>query len=254
MKKVNRGACLIIALGILFSMIPVADLTLPVSATEPAVEDESCSFVQIPEVMEDDEELLKTPVLRLDTDEDQLNVIRYLAGFDSQKVIVFPVNIKYTDAEGTVRDKSNRLYPSDDIRIACETRDNDITTRFPYSSKDGIVSIYGDHSVTLMPDSENDAVAEGDFEGHGAITYRNVFGDNADLRVMPTFTGNKTDIVLNDVPDAYVFRMKVSSPGCILIEDNGTVSLVKNGDIVCSFSEIFIKLYLLLLFINLLNG
>jgi|GEM_PF-6021545 len=101
--KIKRNGCLIVALGVLIAMLPRAGLSLPALAMNPQRENEPCSFVQIPEVMEDDEEFLKNPVLRLDTDEDQLNVIRYLEGFDSQKVIVFPVNIKYTDAEGTVR-------------------------------------------------------------------------------------------------------------------------------------------------------
>ena len=235
-KQRPRIISLILIFALLITSSPFPAVTS--KAHEPEIA-EKCDLKQIPEVMENDEELLKGPVLRLDTDEDPLNVIRYLESWDSQKTIIFPVDVKYVDRNGIIKDKSNKLYASDRQGIAFETRDNDILTAFSVNSLNGIQSNYLDYSISICPDTEFSSEAEIDENGH--VVYRDAFGEGIDFAATPTFSGNKTDIILNDIPASNCFRFKIETDGATLSEENGAVSVDCDGTVVCRFSEVYIK-------------
>ncbi len=230
-----RTLCCLLGLIIVITAFPFSP------NTSLAKEDSSNerSFSLIPEVMENDEEILKGSVIRIDSDEDPLNVLRYLESWNSQKAVIFPVDVKYFDQEGTLKDKSNKLYSSNDQDYVFETRDNDIITKFASDSQNGILTTYLDYSIMIKPDST--IISEAELEDNRSVVYRDAYEDGVDFKVMPAFIGSKTDIVLNRKPSSNKFRLKVNMPGCELINNNNTVCFQNNGDIVCSFSEVYVK-------------
>ena len=230
-----RTMCCLLGLFIVITTFPFSPNT---SLAKEDSSDEQ-SFSQIPEVMENDDEILKGSVIRIDSEEDPLNVLRYLESWNSQKTIIFPVDVKYFDQEGLLKDKSNKLYLSNDQDYVFETRDNDIITKFASNSQNGILTAYLDYSIMIKPDST--IISEAELEDNRSVVYRDAYEDGVDFKVMPAFIGSKTDIVLNQKPSSNKFRLKVNMPECELIYDNNTVCFQNNGDTVCSFSEVYVK-------------
>ena len=186
----NRGLCLILAITILVSMVVIshADATKPLNYFEEA--NDMFDFMDIPEVMQEDESLKGTMVVRLDTDSDPLNVIRYLVDFETERSIIFPVNVKYINEDGVTKDKSNKLYPIDNSETyVYETKDNDILTRFSKNAPNGIVTGSEDYLITIKPCSEYSS--ESVLFDENTVLYPNAFGEGIDLCGRPSFAGNK---------------------------------------------------------------
>ena len=210
--SLKKIACLFLAVTVLGSMIVVSHAEQVKPEAYDDTEKDMFAFLDIPEVMTEDESLKDSMVVRLDTDEDPLNVIRYLLDFETERSVIFPVNVKYKDAEGITKDKSNKLYPTETSDVYLyETRDNDILTSFPASAEDGLVTRYEDYRVTIRPcgiaGGEQAALCD------NALIYRNAFGDGIDFCARPSFTGNKTDIILNVRPSQNVFSFEVEAEG-----------------------------------------
>ncbi|MBR0158915.1 MAG: C39 family peptidase [Clostridia bacterium] len=230
---------MLICIIFLFAVICMPQGTILITGADETETTEKSSFNQIPEVMEEDEELLKGSILRIDTEEDPLNVIRYLDSWNSQKTILFPVDVKYIDPQGVTRDKSNQLYLSNKHNIAFETRNNDILTYFSNYSQDGIITSYQDYTITVCPDSEENSEAE--IVENNSVLYKNAFGDGIDFMAAPTFNGNKIDIILNTKPETNSFSLKVNIPNCYPSFIKGSISFNCGDEIICSFAEVYIK-------------
>ena len=198
-----------------------------------------CSLQQIPEVMGDDESLLKKPIPRLDSEGDPLNIIRYLESWDLERTIIFPVDVKYVDSFGIVRDKSNKLYTSQRQGIAYETQDNDILSYFSDKVLNGVETTFGDYTITIWPESRFNSNVE--LLDDNSVIYKNTFEEGIDLKVSPTFNGNKTDIILNNKPESNSFKFNVIMPGCTLSFKDRAVSFIDGETEICSFTEIYIK-------------
>ena len=238
--SLKKLVCLFLAVTIFSSMIIFSHADQIKPETYDDLKTDMFAFLDIPEVMTEDESFKGSMVVRLDTDEDPLNVIRYLLDFETERSVIFPVDVKYKDAEGITKDKSNKLYPteSSDVYIY-ETRDNDIRTSFPISAEDGLCTRYKDYRVTIRPCG----IAGGEQAklSDNALIYRNAFGDGVDFCARPSFTGNKTDIILNERPSQNVFSFEVDAEGLNIVNENGAVVIYDNDVPIAKFGEIYIK-------------
>ena len=88
----------------------------------------NCDFEKFPEVVSSDDNELR--VMRLDSADDDLSVIKYYIGDGKCEEILFPMPVKYVDSDNTVRDKSNKL---EEKESGFYNPNNDIRTIFPSS-------------------------------------------------------------------------------------------------------------------------
>ncbi len=110
---------------------------------------------------------------------------------------------------------------------------NGYKTQFPaeLSEDSGISLTAGDRSITMTPlhAGRNKAGAAQATTGRvkdytGKVTYRDVFGEGADIELCTTLTGIKEDIVLKKAPAGNVFEFLITAPGLDpVVTDSGAV-------------------------------
>ena len=198
-------------------------------------------FKEIPEVMIGDESLEKSFIIRIDDENDSLDVIRYLDGFDTESYLIFPINVKYLNEEGVIRDKSNTLYEIEDDKYLCANLDNDIRTYFPKNLSEGIKLVYGENEILFKPNTELVTEKQG-YISDSTVVYQDAFGEGTDLVAKSTFTGNKSDIVLNSYTGKNSFEYFFEMNDMSLSYESGAASIIDSkGNAVCSFGEIYIE-------------
>ena len=237
---VKRVTSIVLAITILMTTIIISRADVAKPEFYPEETKDMFDFMDIPEVMQEDESLKGTMVVRLDTDSDPLNVIRYLVDFETERSIVFPVNVKYINEDGVTKDKSNKLYPIDNSETyVYETKDNDILTRFSKNAPNGIVTGSEDYLITIKPCSEYSS--ESVLFDENTVLYPNAFGEGIDLCGRPSFAGNKTDIILNARPERNVFSFEIDAGHLSVVYANATIVVYDNDSIIAEFGEIYIK-------------
>ena len=243
MKKLKSFVTLLAA--VLFFNLFSIHVSIPAAKAEAAdpkdISLPKTDFKEIPEVMNDDESLKDNFVIRLDDETDSLDVIRYLDSFDTERYLLFPINVKYVNEEGIIRDKSNTLYESEDDRYLCVNLDNDIRTYFPKYAAEGIKLTYEDNEILFRPNVKTVNEKQG-YISDNTVVYLNAFGEGTDFVVKSTFAGNKSDIILNSYTGENVFEYTFEMKDMSLSFKDGAVCIIDaNGNAVCSFGEVYVE-------------
>ena len=243
MNKI-KALCLCLATIVVFNLIVFRGSLFTTEAENVDPKDTVTSktdFKEIPEVMNDDESLKDNFVIRLDDETDSLDVIRYLDSFDTERYLLFPINVKYVNEEGIIRDKSNTLYESEDDRYLCVNLDNDIRTYFPKYAAEGIKLTYEDNEILFRPNVKTVNEKQG-YISDNTVVYLNAFGEGTDFVVKSTFAGNKSDIILNSYTGENVFEYTFEMKDMSLSFKDGAVCIIDaNGNAVCSFGEVYVE-------------
>ena len=191
-------------------------------------------FVEFPEAVNAEE--LKSVLARIDTDEDKLNSIKYYLGKDQCQMLLFPYDVKFADSEGVVRDKSNKLYATE---RGFENKDNNIVSFFPNYLESGIKTTVEGHELYVIPQSNQIGTQRAILEDN-TITYKSAFGEDVDLCYKATFTGNKSDIIINSPVEQNEFSFTVISKTLSLSQNDQGCALFCGQDKICDFGDILV--------------
>lgn len=172
---------------------------------------------------------------RTDNTSAMMNVVSYQMKNGQQQMQVFPIDVKYVDADGITRDKSNKLYAVKSNVYSFETKDNDILSRFALNVSDGIITTYGKHMVKLYPLTSMHSEA---LLIDNSITYIDAFERGVSLQYQPTFTGYKENIIINNQTATTEYRFAIQTNGLSLRNINGKYSLLDNGLIVAELGAV----------------
>lgn len=199
---------------------------------------------------------------RLREEEPDMNTVIFKNSDGTNTMYYFGENVKYTDENGTVRDKSTTLSECADKnseKYAYLNPDNDVNTYFPkeLSGKTGILLKHGDFAVEILPmgyigesktiSSSQAAKAEKVSESlrgdeKNSVVYSGVFGASTHLRYLPTLNGFKEEIVLEKYSGTDGFRFSVKTNGASLKQTESGWSFVdaKTGETTASMSDIIV--------------
>ncbi len=192
-------------------------------------------FEQYPEVMSSEDNLNR--LIRVDTDADPLNLIKYYVDGGKYEDILFPIDVKYVDTNGFTKDKSNKIYDAGNGNF--ESRDNNIVSTFFKNANEGVKTVNGEYAVTIIPENGGE-ICNAELN-ENTVVYRDVFGAGIDLVYRATFTGSKSDIVIRDcvVENDFIFNAIASN--CRLCELEGNLVLVDEEDkLVAVFGTVVI--------------
>ena len=190
-------------------------------------------FPEVNRFMDEDEK--KTIVSRIDGYGDALNTILYKTVSGEVMGIFYPLDVKYLDGD-YVKDKSNKLYESESNSFVYETRDNNILSFFPDNIADGIVTRYGDVSVSVAPiNGHTDSAYLGE---NNTVIYRDVFGSGSEIRYNPSFAGIKDVLVLSTIPESNVFEYIVKIENAS-VNETGTV--ITGDKVIADFGQIDVE-------------
>lgn len=220
----------------------------PVNAAE--IEDNYMPLSQadIPEVLSEDFIGERNHISRLHAEETDLNSIIFLNADNTATLYYFEDAVKFIGDDGEVFDKSNKLYSVTDVPdYAYFNRDNDINTFFPssLSSERGILLKHDDLSVEMIPATlTSSAVTKSKSTSNSAdiISYQSVFGENMEIRYIPTFTGFKEDIVLeNGDKNEFSFILRTGNSHYAELMENGQLNIVSaDGETVAFMEPIYV--------------
>lgn len=231
-KTIRKHGTVFIAIVILLNLFGFISPNVSFSAEKGEIP--KYDFVEFPEVVESEE--LKNVIARIDTDEDELNSIKYYLGKDQCQMLLYPYDVKYADSEGVLKDKSNKLYVTE---RGFENKDNNIVTLFPNYLKTGIKTSVGRHEISVIPKSSyvggQKAILQND-----TVVYKSVFGDEVDLCYRATFTGNKSDIIVNAPVEQNEFSFTVLSKTLALSQSDQGCAIFYGKDKICDFGNVLI--------------
>lgn len=127
----------------------------------------------------------------------------------TNSLYVFPYPVKYTDSEGRIRDKSNRLSAHEVEAYAYVNTENDIQTHLPEDiTQDPVTLTYGEYAICSMPVTEMTSSLAQKRDG-GAVVYPSAFGLGTALCYQVDFSGYKEDIIIEreGAPTEFSFYM-----------------------------------------------
>ncbi len=196
----------------------------------------NCDFEKFPEVVSSDDN--EHRVMRLDSADDDLSVIKYYIGDGKCEEILFPMPVKYVDSDNTVRDKSNKL---EEKESGFYNPNNDIRTIFPSSLDKGIITTFNEYSITVTPVVGDSFIQSECYMEDNTVYYEGAYGENTLLLYKATFCGNKSDILLLEKPETNCFSFAVDAVNLSLTDMNGQPSLCdKKGGVVFAFDSILV--------------
>jgi hypothetical protein len=182
---------------------------------------------------------------RLYDQEKRLDTIMYKNGDGTETAYLFDEPVKYFKDNGEAYDKSNKLYDVSDFRddmleYAYVSNDNDIKTYYPFmlSEENGVVVEANKTLIEISPliDEESKVC-----KIESNIEYKDVFNGKASLKYMPTFSGYKEELVLNEYfGNIFSFSIESSELSPIM-EANGAISLInENGELFATINPLFV--------------
>lgn len=132
-------------------------------------------------------------VNRIREQEDGLNNIAFQNRDGTKTVYCYNYDVKYIDADGAIRDKSNKISQTSDGDYT--NAENDINTIFPknLNRDNGIELRFDEYAIKMIPDTDVDSAASlsngsnkyGDQAEY--VQYPSVFDKSVSLRYTPTF-------------------------------------------------------------------
>lgn len=148
-------------------------------------------------------------VRRLPYAEGDMSTVMLANEDGTHSMYLFSYPVKYTDDDGNVRDKSNRLSAHNRSDYAYVNEENDIQTHLPVDLTQNPVTLtYGDYAVAtyIVTEAVSSAVELEDDES--SVLYPGAFGADTAVRYTTDFSGYKEDVIL------YSQNAPPPSPSC----------------------------------------
>ncbi len=159
-------------------------------------------------------------------DEEDMNTLIFANRDNTKTMYYYGENIKYTDENGTVRDKTNKLTYSNGVYV---NEDNDINVAIPTSLSSGVTLTYEDVEITMTPEfvgagsltsTAPTATLTSTSRGQADnVTYDSVFGSGISVRYTPMYSGIKEDIILSSYTGTYSFDFTIDTNGLLMLPD-----------------------------------
>ncbi len=159
-------------------------------------------------------------------DEEDMNTLIFANEDNTKTMYYYGENIKYTDENGTVRDKTNKLTYSNGVYV---NEDNDINVAIPTSLSSGVTLTYEDIEIIMTPEfvgagsltsTAPTATLTSTSRGQADnVTYDSVFGSGISVRYTPMYSGVKEDIILQSYTGTYSFDFTIDTNGLLMLPD-----------------------------------
>lgn len=159
-------------------------------------------------------------------DEEDMNTLIFANRDNTKTMYYYGENIKYTDENGTVRDKTNKLTYSNGVYV---NENNDINVAIPTSLSSGVTLTYEDIEITMIPEfvgagsltsTAPTATLTSTSRGQADnVTYDSVFGSGISVRYTPMYSGIKEDIILSSYTGTYSFDFTIDTNGLLMLPD-----------------------------------
>ncbi len=232
MNKLKKVLCCIQA--VILVIIAIHSISPSLKTASAYEEDKTDSLMLVPEVnssMSFDKEILQ----RLDGPEDPKNFISYRASDGEIIGLLYPVDVKYTDSKGNLRDKSNIIYKCEEREYSYETRDNDIITLFPKNISKGTKTSYKDYEVNVTPVYQKDSSP---IFKDKKVVYYDIFGKGTSIEYCATFNGVKDVIIIENAEMIGNYQYIVTLSGLNINEEG---YLTTNEKVVGTFGSVIIE-------------
>ena len=162
-------------------------------------------------------------VRRLPQAEGDMNTVMLANEDGTHSMYLFSYPVKYTDEDGNVRDKSNRLTAHRQSGYAYVNEENDIQTHLPADlTKNPVTLTYGDYAVAtyIVTDSLRSAAQ---LQDDDTVLYANAFGADTAMRYTVDFSGYKEDVILYSASAPTSFTFLLRPAGLVPVAENGVI-------------------------------
>ncbi len=202
-----------------------------------------------PEIVSAEDIESKGHVNRLWEQESDLNTIIFQNRDGSKTAYHYSDPVKYTDKDGKIKDKKNKL--SETSNGDYTNAENDINAYFPKKihKNKGVQMTFGEHTVEMSPNINGNSGACRQ-TGHDKnsnptdyVEYPDVFEEGVSVRYTTTFGGYKEDIILNENVGVNRFEFKLTTNGLSLIcKEDGAYYLADplTGECVVALGEVVV--------------
>ena len=185
---------------------------------------------------------------RKEDEEKSLNTLAYLKKDGQNVAFVYPYDVKYTDKNGNIKDKSREIVKDGLFtNTSYKTRDNDIISYFSINS-DGNVEVkttYGDGCIiSVMENRNHDNKITASKDENGNLIYYNAVDTGIHLMYEAQYNGVKEYIVIDEKMNGgnvYAFQMtfeglipKLTESGEVLLSDN-------TGEVLMTIPAVYVK-------------
>jgi hypothetical protein len=223
-KESKRSITAVLFAIMLFAMLPTT-----VSSNENIFV--ALSEMDIPEAVDADVFSQNKHISRL-YDQETLDTIIFNNDDDTRTIYVFGEPVKFVAEDGTIKDKSSKLYSASSTvgyseEYAYINLDNDIRTFFPkvLSNELGVTLTYESYVIELAPIAKNAASVSLHPNDKDAVIYNGVFGDYTSIQYTTLFSGFKEEIVLDkNVGNKFPFLLKTN--GLLARIDDVNINLI----------------------------
>ena len=182
---------------------------------------------------------------RLYSEEKEMNSAVFLNEDGTKSLYVFTEDVKYTDKDGNVRDKSNRLSK---IEGGFTNKSNDVNVFYPDQLSGGISVSFDKYSVSMTPvftDGNYSAklYASKDPADEGKddkIVYENAFDTSKRMLYTQKYSGLKEEIIIESKIEKTDLSFSVSLVSLELLSDPEKLTLADSvtGEAVAELSPI----------------
>lgn len=206
-SKIEKYIATLLCFSLLCPIIPASAVkSNDQDNAEEIIEAVALTKGNVPEIISPDTIQENQHIARIFSEESDLNTIVFLNSDDTATLYYFEDAVKFIDADGEIRDKSNQLYSTFDTpkfseEFAYFNKNNDIQTFFPkkLSEISGILLRTEQREISLYPLGVNagDAIKV-DSDTGDKVLYPDVFGLGTSIEYAPTFRGFKEEILLSN--------------------------------------------------------
>ncbi len=221
MKKINKLLSVVLTFCIAISRLPGFAFADTEFESYPEVLQESVLF-ELPDIVDAAEARKNDYIGRVKSEEKDLNTFVFANGDGTTTMRVYSHPVKYSAADGSVRDISLDINPKAGGGFV--TADHEIITTFARELSDGISLEYADIDISLAPSilQSIDPVASISSDNK-TVTYH---VDDATAFVYNlTYSGFKEDIVVSRYTGQTEYRFTLSTGGLALCEEQGSYYL-----------------------------
>lgn len=185
---------------------------------------------------------------RKEDEEKSLNTLAYLKEDGQNVAFVYPYDVKYTDKNGNIKDKSREIVKDGLFtNTSYKTRDNDIISYFSINS-DGNVEVkttYGDGCIiSVMENRNHDNIITASKDENGNLIYNNAVDTGIHLMYEAQYSGVKEYIVIDENRnDGNVYAFQMTFDGLIpeLTESGEVLLSDSTGEILLTIPAVYAK-------------
>ena len=181
-------------------------------------------------------------VRRLPQAEGDMNTVMLANEDGTHSMYLFSYPVKYTDENGNVYDKSNRLTAHNKSGYAYVNEENDIQTHLPTDiTKNPVMLTYGDYTVAtyIVTESLRSAVQ---LQDEDTVLYPGAFGTDTAVRYTTNFSGYKEDVILYSEAAPTTFTFLLRPVGLVPVAEDGVIRYndADTGETVFTTSPFYI--------------